>query len=120
MDKDIASAITPIIEHDPKRKTDSNGFYKVWNAVSEESRQHVHPHTGILPIIGAGGSCILIKREVFEKMPKPWYRFLYEDDNGKPCQVGEDIAFVGKAKGLGFSCCVDTSIICGHFKPIVW
>lgn len=117
----IVSAITPIIEHDEARAdSDSNGFYKKWNAVDERTGTHVKPNTGVLPIIGAGSSCILVKREVYERMKEPWYRFLYEDDNHKPCEVGEDIAFVAKAKGMGFNCYAETSVICAHKKAILW
>lgn len=116
----IVSAITPIVEHDPDRKNDSNGFYKKWNAVSKDTGAHVQANTGVLPIIGAGSSCILVKREVYEKLKYPWYRTLYEDDNGKECLVGEDIAFVAKAVGAGFNCYAETSVIAAHEKAILW
>lgn len=117
----IVSGLTAIIEHDPERKnSDSNGFYKKWNAVSSETGTHVQPNTGILPIIGAGASCIMVAREVYERLKYPWYRMLWEDDRGKECQVGEDIAFVAHALGQGFKCYVDTSVICAHDKSILW
>lgn len=119
-DKDIISAITPIVEYDDKRKdSDSNGYYKKWNCVNEGD-VFVHPNTGILPIKGAGSSCILIKRAVFEKMEKPWYRFLYKSDEGRDIVVGEDIHFMLKAIAAGFKPFCDTSIICTHFKQIGW
>lgn len=116
----IVSALTAIIEHDPNLKNDSNGFYKKWNAVSSQTKIHVKPNTGVLPIIGAGGSCILVKRSVYEKLKSPWYRTLYRDDKGKDCLVGEDISFVAKAVGQGFAAFADTSIICAHEKSILW
>lgn len=116
----VVSAITPIVEHDADLKNDSNGFYKKWNAVSKATGAHVQPNTGVLPIIGAGGSCIMVKREVYEKLKYPWYRMLWEDDNGKECQVGEDIAFVAHAVGAGFNCYAETSVIAAHDKSILW
>jgi len=117
---DIVSGITPIIELDRDRKNDSNGFYKKWNCVNEND-QFVEPNTGVFPIKGAGGSLILIKREVFEKMGKgDWYRFVYKDDTGKAVSVSEDIHFIIKAIGLGFKPIVDTSIIAQHEKSILW
>jgi hypothetical protein len=116
----VVSGLTAIIEHDPDRKNDSNGFYKKWNAVSKDTGRHVLPHTGVLPVIGAGGSCILVKRAVYEKLKDPWYRFLYVDDNGKECFVGEDIQFIAHALQAGFECYVDTSIVCAHEKAILW
>lgn len=116
----VVSGLTAIIEHDPDHKNDSNGFYKKWNAVSKDTGRHVEPNTGVLPVIGAGGSCIMVKRSVYEKLKAPWYRTLWKDDNGKDCQVGEDIAFVAHANQAGFNCYVDTSIVCAHEKSILW
>lgn len=118
-DKDVISGITPIIDHDEGRQNDSSGFYKKWNCVNELD-QHVKPNTGVVKVKGAGGSCILIKRHVFEQLEKPYYRFLYQDDNGKPVVVSEDIYFVAKALGKGITTYADTSIICQHYKPIIW
>jgi len=118
-DKDIISGITPIIDHDPMRTNDSNGFYKKWNCVGV-SDEIVKPNTGIVPIKGAGGSCILIKREVFEKIPAPWYKFLDKDDNGKEVDISEDIYFIINAINHGFQAYCDTSIICKHEKEILW
>lgn len=118
-DKDIISGLTPIIEYDKTRANDSSGFYKKWNCVGEDD-QIVKANSGIVPIKGAGASCILIKREVFEKMPFPWYKFLDKDDNGKPCEISEDIYFIIMAISNGFKPYADTSIICNHYKEIPW
>lgn len=120
INQDIVSAITPIIEYDDAQKdSESNGFYKKWNCVGIDNK-FVKPNSGVVPIHGAGGSCLLVKRRVYEDMPKPCYRFQYADDNGKECFAGEDISFVAKAIGRGFTAFADTSIICGHEKPIIW
>lgn len=118
-DKDIVSGITPIIEHDEKRQNDSSGFYKKWNCVGMDEK-FVQPNTGLIPIKGAGGSCILIKRHVFEKLQKPWYRFIYQDDTGKDVNVGEDIYFIIKTIAAGFTPYADTSVIARHHKSIIW
>lgn len=119
-DKDIVSALTPIIEYNEKNKDDiASGYYKKWNCVGMNDK-HVNPNIGIIPIKGAGGSCIMIKRHVFEKMKKPWYRFTYQDDNGKDARVGEDIFFTAMAISQGFQPYADTSIICQHHKSICW
>lgn len=118
-DLPIVSAITPIIEYDKDRKNDSGGFYKKWNCVGMDEK-FVEPNTGLVPIKGAGSSLILIKREVFEKMPKPWYRWLHEDDRGKEVEVGEDIHFIIKSLALGFKPMADTNIIAQHEKSILW
>ncbi len=117
--KPIVSGLTPIIEHNENRKNDSNGFYKKYNCVGQDDK-HVETYSGLIPIKGAGGSCILIERSVFEKIEKPYYRFVYQDDSGKEVMVSEDIYFIVKALGAGIQAYADTSVICGHSKPIVW
>ena len=114
-DKDIVSGLTPIIDYHDKDGT----FYRKWNC-SDMNERLVKPNTGLVPIKGAGGSCLLIKREVFEKLEKPYFRFLYKDDNNKPIIVSEDIYFITKAFGAGFQVYADTSVICKHHKSIVW
>lgn len=119
-DRAIVTGITPIIEHDEKRSgSDSSGFYKKWNCVDMQDKE-VQPNSGLIPIKGAGSSFILIKRVVFEKLTKPYYRFLYQDDNKKDVIVSEDIHFIAKALGAGIQAWADTSVICKHYKPIVW
>jgi len=119
-DEPIVSGITPIIVYDEERKdSDSNGFKKRWNCVGMDDK-HVQPNTGVRYIRGAGGSCILVKREVYEKMEKPYYKFVYEDEIGQPRTVSEDIYFVMKAITIGYKPLCDTSVIAGHYKSIFW
>lgn len=119
-DRDIVTAITPIIEHDEKKQNNgANGFYKKWNAVTLDEK-FTMPNIGLVQIKGCGSSCILIKRKVLETMEAPWYRFLYSADDGREVTVGEDVHFILKATKLGFKAYADTSIICGHEKKIIW
>lgn len=118
-DKPIVSGLTPIVEHDADRKNDSNGFYRKYNVVGMNEK-FVNEFIGLIPVKGAGGACVLIKREVFEKIPPPWYRFKYEDDNKKPIVIGEDIYFTAMAQSVGIQPWADTSVICKHEKKILW
>lgn len=61
---------------------------------------------GLTEIQGVGMACTLIKREVFEKVPKPWF---FPEPN-----IGEDLAFCIRAKEQGFKIYCDTTLICGH------
>lgn len=116
----VVTGLTPILEYDEARKSEeSNGFYKKWNAVDAKTDEHVKPNTGIVKVVGAGSSCILIRREVFKRLPAPWYRFIYQDADDKVV-TGEDVAFIAKARDIGFNCYADTSVICGHDKSIIW
>lgn len=115
-DLPIVSAITPIVELDEN----SNMFYRVWNCVGLDDK-HVKKNEGLKEIKGAGSSCILIKREVFEKMEKPYYRFLYTQSlGGQDKIVSEDIHFVVKAINAGIKPYTDTDIICRHYKSTMW
>lgn len=113
-DKDIVTALTPIVESD-----DGYNFYRKWNVVGMDDK-HVKPATGLIRAKGAGSSCILIKRKVFEALDKPHYRFEYKDDNGKPIIVSEDIRFTINAFAKGFEMWADTELICRHYKPAMW
>ena len=71
---------------------------------------------GLVDIDCCGSAFILIKTEVFKRMPKPWYVYgdtslgIYEDKGG----LGEDISFSLKAKRLGFEVKCDTDLIIIH------
>lgn len=114
-DKPIMSALTPIIE----LNEETGEYYRKWNCV-DTNDQHMKPDTGIQECKGAGSSCILIKREVFEAMEMPYYRFVYKDDKGRNVVVSEDIYFIINALSKGIKCLADTSIVCRHAKSAIW
>jgi hypothetical protein len=114
-DKDIVSALTPIVELDEK----TGEYYRKMNCV-DISDQHMKPNDGLRLCKGAGGSCIMIKRHVFEKLPEPWYRFLKKDDGGKVVDVSEDIYFVVTALAAGIRTWADTEIVCKHYKSCLF
>lgn len=60
-----------------------------------------------------GTGCIMVRREVFEKMPAPWFEFI-KDERGM-LKAGEDFSFCQKAKELGFSIQFDTNYRCVHY-----
>ena len=60
----------------------------------------------------AGGGCLLIRREVLEKMPPPWFEFK-RDERGKVIQ-GEDMTFFEKVGGL----VIMQSYQCEHYKEM--
>lgn len=117
----IVSGLTPIVELDEKKKE----YYRKWNCVGLDDK-HLTPNTGVLRVKGAGASCILIKREVFEKLEDPWFRFRYEDDNGKktfkgePLIISEDVHFIMQAVAKGIPAYCDTGVVCTHSKATIW
>lgn len=65
-----------------------------------------------------GGSALLVKREVFEKLERPWFKIEYRaiDDNGRCYDEGEDEYFSRITQEAGYSLMVDPTIICKHYN----
>jgi len=72
----------------------------------------------VLPCDAAGAGCLMIRREVFEQMPYPWF---FEDFNpdvrghSRESMVSEDFSFFWKANDLGIPSFVHTGVLCGHW-----
>lgn len=66
---------------------------------------------GIARVDGVGMACCLIRREVFENTPKPWFR-----PDGV---LAEDLSFCLRAKKAGFETWIDTRQVCGHIATKV-
>ena len=77
----------------------------------------------------AGLGCCLVRREVFEKLDKPWFRtfqkaFLRDDkgkitlkkDDEKLGGGGEDVYFFLEAKKAGFKVKAVQDMVCGHAR----
>lgn len=62
-----------------------------------------------------GASCLMIAREVFEKIEWPWFQFHQTRDDGFR---GEDTNFCAKAADCGLLIGCDGSVICEHFKEV--
>jgi hypothetical protein len=73
------------------------------------------PNEGIEFIDGAATGCLFIKREVFEKLERPYFEFKYDPITRMPIE-GEDIGFCLKMAKLGIKFLVDYSMICKHYK----
>lgn len=61
-----------------------------------------------IPVGAVGFGCILIKREVFEKVPYPWFEW------HEPPQPSEDFFFCDKARKAGFEIKVFTDCKFSH------
>jgi hypothetical protein len=74
------------------------------------------PRVSFLP----GGFC-LIRREVYEAMPFPWYRADYDLDPDQPgVFIGEDVFFCGHARAANFEIHCDLTLTreIGHVVEI--
>lgn len=119
--KEITTGLTPIVTYDANevqaydnaflaRETDDQG--KVVKTHVAQRR------TGLKEVFRCGASCILITREVFEKLDKPYFRFVPNEDNTRHVR-SEDIDFCDRARALGFRIYADTDVICQHNKEVL-
>jgi hypothetical protein len=75
------------------------------------------PETGTDFVHGIATGCIFIKREVLEKLSKPYFEFKYKADDREMTE-GEDLGFCKKVNALGYKFFIDYSMVCHHFKKI--
>lgn len=109
-DKDVVSGLYPMrsFPHFPIAfdKVYENGF-----------NRHLHLKDeieGLIPITNCGLGCVLIKIEVFKKLPKPWITLGELEADGW-C---DDIAFFNKVLRAGFEMYCDTNVIVDHMMRI--
>jgi len=67
---------------------------------------------GLVEVDATGTGCLLVKREVFEVMKEPYFKFISSyDDN---IFQSEDVYFLNKAQSRGYKVYVDTEHTCTH------
>ena len=71
---------------------------------------------GVIKVDGVGTGCLLIHREVFEKIEPPWFKF--EMDKNGEALLSEDYYFSEKATANGFDMFVDCNQQVGHLKTV--
>ena len=69
---------------------------------------------GLWRVMWVGAGCLLVRRNVIEKLPEPWWP--HAPNPGE----GEDLAFCAKVRSLGIPIYVDLSLQIGHMaaRPI--
>jgi hypothetical protein len=76
------------------------------------------PEEGGLDFVeGLATGCLFIKREVIQKMTKPYFEFKYHPETREIVE-GEDLGFCRKVGDLGYSFFIDYSMLCHHYKKI--
>lgn len=108
-DRDIVAGATWMfsdrkLKWSVSRQGDGKGFYK-WLGAGEL------PKSGLFRALAVGGSTILIKRKVFEKLGWPWYKKEYFKDGTR---TTSDVYFCNKVKAAGFEIWCDPSVRCDH------
>jgi GT2 family glycosyltransferase len=72
---------------------------------------------GLFETDSTGGACLAIRRDVLEKMKKPYFKFEYDEET-RNRDFGEDFYFCREAKRLGYPIFVDTDVIFDHIKEL--
>jgi len=67
-------------------------------------------------VVGCGASCIIIKREILEKISKPYCKTI-EFDNGAYCS--EDLYLCEQITKAGGTIVAHPGVVCGHVKEII-
>lgn len=81
-----------------------------------DDRGMVRPHylvdgeSGLIPIKACGSGVTLIRRNVLEAMPQPWWRL----GTIQPDLISEDLTFSREAGEAGFEIWCDLDVRCGH------
>lgn len=75
--------------------------------VTEITYATLEGNEGLVKIGGAGAGFLLVKREVFDKIPYPWFSF----ERG-----GEDLYFFDKVRRYGLEVWVDMGVLLGHLR----
>jgi hypothetical protein len=135
LDKPVIAGVTPIF-----RKKDAIDFKKIrmlmLGVVQNEPAQmdlywspilmkagHLE-HIGIdelpkTPFVAhrTGGTCLLIRRDVLEKLKPPYQKFEFDEQQIKLLR-SEDIYFADQIREAGFPIWIDPESICHHFHVL--
>jgi len=71
---------------------------------------------GLIEVDGVGCGCIVIRRDVLEKIKSNWFRFQYNDWGD--IAYSEDYSFSQKVKKNKFKIYVSVKHICEHYKTV--
>ena len=109
LDAPLASGCYPLLMRDGLRwaiaNKDNSGRYRLLKELKNEPFE-----------ADAGGAgCLLIRRDVFDKVTWPWFKWIENEDGS---QVSEDIFFFKKCNAAGLKVKVDPAVICNHFKIV--
>ncbi len=65
-------------------------------------------HTGVIQATRLPAGCLLIKRDIFDRMQEPFFRCGYDDKSGEI--LGEDFWFSDRVRALGYSLWCDMEL----------
>lgn len=95
--------------------TSTAAFSKIENRIRINLDEY--PDGGLVKIHSAGNAGMLIRREVFDFMPEPWF----EAGRLSSVQLAEDLFFCDKARNANFELWADLDSSLGHCtSSVVW
>ena len=110
-DKDIVAAACPLIG--PNSDGDLITTMNAYN-LNKKQAYTIIESTGLRKVDAVGTGCMMVKREVFEKLRVPPFLTEYNVDGIK--YRGEDLNFCNQASLEGFDTYVDFNLKCKHIK----
>jgi hypothetical protein len=97
--------------------TTYDGLVEDEAGVAQGIRMTECPQSGQRMVDALATGCMFIKREVFEKLEKPYFAFKHDEKTRRVIE-GEDLGFCLKLNKLGIRCLIDYSMVCKHYKRI--
>lgn len=76
------------------------------------------PPTNWFTVDVTGLGCALVKREVFEKVPRPWFEWTFDKYDSSKLGPSEDFSFFLKAKEYGYLCWIYSDVKCSHIGDL--
>lgn len=116
-DWEAAACPYPVLVHDPQGAHPRIGF-SIEPVLGHGllTLADYPPNTIAFADFAATG-CLFLKRSVFAKLEKPYFRFVYHPET---CQVtmGEDYMFARMLAAQGIRFLVDYEMVCKHYKEV--
>lgn len=75
-------------------------------------------NSGLREIHRCAAGCLMLHRSLFERISKPWFRFVLNED-GTEITASEDVDFCDRLRTAGVTLFADTSVLCQHEKPML-
>lgn len=88
-----------------------------WSPQKDVYQQPTYP---FVKVDGAGAACMLVHREVIEKVHKRFgvvWKDHYHEGTGKRT-LGQDLDFSRKIRACGYAIYADMDVVCDHFKEV--
>lgn len=111
---------TPVVLGTYPRRGETAGsevFLPGWRDFTNENRvRFADMPWGRFKAKGGGMGCALIRRQAFETIPKPWFKYVQYDDGAV---LSEDNYFCCEAAKAGLGIEADGRVRCGHIAASI-